>query len=306
MSAPHPRRRYEEFAKTASHAALLALGKSVDESGLEKPLSELVKLRASQINGCAFCIQYHLNVARQLGVAGEKLDLVAAWREAGVFSAREMAALAWTETLTDMSAEAASDATYGIAHAFQRNRGDVPDRRHRHDQSMEPDRRRTALCPAIASHIGERGMSGSRSEAPPEFREVGEAEIGACYDLMRQLRPHLATAEEFAERWRRQAIDGYRIMALWSDRGPYALAGFRITESMIHGRFLYVDDLVADAGERSHGLGARLMERLKVEGRSLGCAKLVLDTGLDNALGHRFYCRQGLLAMALRFSMPLS
>jgi AhpD family alkylhydroperoxidase len=105
---------YETFAKTAaaSHAALIALGKSVDESGLEKPLTELVKLRASQINGCAFCLQYHLDRARALGIAAEKLDLLAAWREAGVFSAREAAALAWTETLTRMTDEAGTDEAY--------------------------------------------------------------------------------------------------------------------------------------------------------------------------------------------------
>lgn len=114
MSASDGSISYEEFAQkaAASHAALLALGKSVDESGLEKPLTELVKLRASQINGCAFCVQLHLNIARKLGVAGEKLDLVAAWREAGVFTPREMAALAWTEALTEMSAEVASGAGY--------------------------------------------------------------------------------------------------------------------------------------------------------------------------------------------------
>jgi AhpD family alkylhydroperoxidase len=115
MSAhtPHePRLPYEAFAKTAAYAALLALGKSVDESGLEKPLTEIAKLRASQINGCAFCIQYHLTVARRLAVPAEKLDLVAAWREAGVFTPRELAALAWTEALTLTTGEPPSDADY--------------------------------------------------------------------------------------------------------------------------------------------------------------------------------------------------
>ncbi len=109
-----PRMTYEDFAKAAAapHAALRALGTGVDESGLEKPLTELIKLRASQLNGCAFCIQFHLDMARKLGVPGEKLDLVAAWRDAGVFSAREMAALAWTETLTHMTADIHSDAAY--------------------------------------------------------------------------------------------------------------------------------------------------------------------------------------------------
>ncbi len=143
----------------------------------------------------------------------------------------------------------------------------------------------------------------------PNFRDVGEAEIDACYELIRQLRPHLTSAEEFIARWRRQSADGYRILALWSERGPKpgpcALAGYRITENLVHGRFLYVDDLVADKQERSRGYGARLLEKLMDEGRSLGCKKLVLDTGLDNALAHRLYYRQGLLAQALRFNIPL-
>jgi GNAT superfamily N-acetyltransferase len=115
---------------------------------------------------------------------------------------------------------------------------------------------------------GERGMSMEQRTAlplPPDLRYVGEAEIGACFELMRQLRPHLTSAAELAERWRRQTADGYRIVALWADRGPRALAGFRVQENLIHGRFLYVDDLVADAGERSRGHGGRLMEHLKAE-----------------------------------------
>lgn len=114
MSHHHPRLTYDAFTKAtpAVHDALLMLGKAVDDSGLEKPLTELIKIRASQINGCAFCIQYHLNVARNRGVGGEKLDLVAAWREAGVFSEREMAALAWTEILTGMMPDSTSDTAY--------------------------------------------------------------------------------------------------------------------------------------------------------------------------------------------------
>ncbi|MDT9001384.1 carboxymuconolactone decarboxylase family protein [Paucibacter sp. APW11] len=79
--------------------ALLALGKAINDSGLEKDLLELIKLRASQLNGCAFCLQFHLNVARQLKMPQSKLDLLPVWREAPVFSPREQAALAWTEAL---------------------------------------------------------------------------------------------------------------------------------------------------------------------------------------------------------------
>ena len=84
-------------------AALRALGKAVEDSGLDPSLVEILKIRASQVNGCAFCLQFHLNRARKLGVAPAKIDLVATWREAGIFSRREAAALAWTEALTLMA-----------------------------------------------------------------------------------------------------------------------------------------------------------------------------------------------------------
>lgn len=149
-------------------------------------------------------------------------------------------------------------------------------------------------------------MTERRAPLPADLRYVDESDLGVCYPLMRQLRPNLASVEDFAERWRRQSEGGYRLFALWAETAPHALAGFRILESFIHGRFLYVDDLVTDDGQRGRGYGASLMDRLKIEGLRLGCAKLVLDTGLDNVLGHRFYYRQGLLAMALRFNIPLA
>ena len=114
MSGIQSRVAYEDFVARAPAvaAALRELSKSAGEVGLDKRLIELIKVRASQINGCAFCVQFHLNLARKLGVSAAKLDLVAVWREAGVFDARECAALAWTETLTRLDPAAASDAEY--------------------------------------------------------------------------------------------------------------------------------------------------------------------------------------------------
>ena len=91
----------------AAHAALLALSKVVHEAGFDPLLTELVKIRVSQMNGCAFCLQYHLDKARALHAAPEKLDLLAGWRDAGVFSEREAAALAWAECLTEIGARGA-------------------------------------------------------------------------------------------------------------------------------------------------------------------------------------------------------
>jgi len=136
-------------------------------------------------------------------------------------------------------------------------------------------------------------------------RVVGEADIAACYALMRALRPQLSSEAEFIERWRRQSEQGYSIVVIWRAQRPVALAGFRVQENLVHGRFLYVDDLVTDESERRRGHGARLLDRLKAEGRARGCRKLVLDTALENTLAHRFYYRQDLLAMSLRFNCRL-
>jgi AhpD family alkylhydroperoxidase len=103
---------YEEFTRVAPgvSAALRALTVAVDDSGLEKSLTELVKVRVSQLNGCAFCLQFHLDLARRQGVAGRKLDLVSAWGDERAFSARERAALRWAETLTVLGAVAGAGA----------------------------------------------------------------------------------------------------------------------------------------------------------------------------------------------------
>jgi len=110
-----PRLTYDAFARIApaTPQALIAMGRQADESGIDKQIVELVKLRVSQLNKCAFCLQIHLNVARKLGVPQEKLDLVATWEEAGIFSERECAALAWAETLTRVVGQSISNDAYG-------------------------------------------------------------------------------------------------------------------------------------------------------------------------------------------------
>jgi AhpD family alkylhydroperoxidase len=98
----HARSEYEDFKVLAPDAydAVLALGRVAAKAGIDKQLLELIKLRASQINGCAFCVQFHILQGESLGISTDKLNLVVVWREAPVFSARERAALAWTEALT--------------------------------------------------------------------------------------------------------------------------------------------------------------------------------------------------------------
>ncbi|MDJ0037088.1 AhpD family alkylhydroperoxidase [Pantoea allii] len=113
-SHSHNRSDWSTFERAAPEvvAALSMLGKAVDNAGLDKSLTELVKIRASQLNGCAFCLQFHLNIARKTGLAAAKIDLVATWRDAGIYTEREAAALAWTEALTLMSQQPVPDALY--------------------------------------------------------------------------------------------------------------------------------------------------------------------------------------------------
>lgn len=94
--------RYADLAARAPQAveALLSLGRAIDASGLSKQLSELLKIRVSQINACAFCLHFHLKYARKLGVSAQKIDMLPVWREMHtLYSPAEQAALAWAEAL---------------------------------------------------------------------------------------------------------------------------------------------------------------------------------------------------------------
>src|SRR5437764_8174422 len=114
----HPRKDYPDFKALAPdiYERVLALSQLSGKAGLEKDLLELVKIRASQLNGCAFCVQFHILEAERLGVPADKLNLVVVWREAPQFSPRERAALAWTEALTLLPG-GVSDEVYAQASA---------------------------------------------------------------------------------------------------------------------------------------------------------------------------------------------
>ncbi|CAH0320382.1 MULTISPECIES: carboxymuconolactone decarboxylase family protein [Pseudomonas] len=97
--------------------AMMALETAVSKLPLEKSLIELVKLRASQINGCAFCIDMHTADAMKDGETPRRLFAVTAWREAPFFTNRERAALAWTESMTQVSLTHAPDEDYALLSA---------------------------------------------------------------------------------------------------------------------------------------------------------------------------------------------
>ncbi len=92
--------------------AMMGLEQAVKDMGLEPGLFHLIKLRASQINGCAYCINMHNREARADGESQQRLDLLSVWRETSFFDEREKAALAWTEALTLIADTNAPDADY--------------------------------------------------------------------------------------------------------------------------------------------------------------------------------------------------
>lgn len=103
-----------DYGKVAPGAmrAMFGLEKYLNESGLEPSLRELVKLRVSQINGCAYCIDMHSKDARAMGETEQRLYALVAWRETPFYSERERTALAWTETVTLIADNSVTDALY--------------------------------------------------------------------------------------------------------------------------------------------------------------------------------------------------
>ncbi len=98
---------------SAAYAPMIALEKYVHAGTLGESLIDLVKLRASQINGCAFCLAMHHEEARKAGIAQRRIDVLAAWHEApSLYSPREQAALAFTEEVTRIGEAGVSDATW--------------------------------------------------------------------------------------------------------------------------------------------------------------------------------------------------
>lgn len=105
--------RLNPFATSpAAMRPWIALGKTIDEMGLEPRLRELVMMRASQLNGCAWCLHHHLADARRHGETEDRLHLLSAWHESALYSERERAALEWTETLTRVAETHAPDEVY--------------------------------------------------------------------------------------------------------------------------------------------------------------------------------------------------
>jgi GNAT superfamily N-acetyltransferase len=134
-----------------------------------------------------------------------------------------------------------------------------------------------------------------------EVRIAGtDAEITACFPVIRALRPHLTEAQ-FVPLIRRMEAGGYRLAYLSEDERPVVVAGFRTGENLPWGRFMYVDDLVTDPAYRSRGFGRVMLDWLKQYAAESGCEQLRLDSGVQRKDAHRFYEREGMEMASLHF-----
>jgi GNAT superfamily N-acetyltransferase len=132
-----------------------------------------------------------------------------------------------------------------------------------------------------------------------------DGEITNCFAAFKQLRPHLDNEAELLARVRRQEAGGYRLLTASRGDDVVGVAGYRVLENLIRGRFVYVDDLAVVRSERRGGIGVLLLDEVARMAKQSECGWIILDTGLDNALAQRFYFRWGMLSTALHFGKRL-
>jgi GNAT superfamily N-acetyltransferase len=131
-----------------------------------------------------------------------------------------------------------------------------------------------------------------------------DQEIQSCFDVMAALRPHLKR-EQFVSRVRRQQEGSGYELAYLAAGTVKAVAGFRISECLAWGKFLYVDDLVVGSSDRSQGYGGILFDWLIDYARAAGCDEFHLDSGVQRFDAHRFYLRKRMAIEAHHFGLKL-
>ena len=129
-------------------------------------------------------------------------------------------------------------------------------------------------------------------------------DLRRCFPVMAELRPHL-TEVDFIARVARQQKDGYRLAFLTDKRTVKAVAGYRFSESLSWGKFMYVDDLVTVEKFRSQGHGQRLFRWLVNEAKARHCGQLHLDSGVHRFGAHRFYLASRMDIIAHHFALKL-
>ena len=131
-----------------------------------------------------------------------------------------------------------------------------------------------------------------------------DLEITACYEVMKELRPHF-TEQDFLSQVKLQQESGYKLVYEVSENTIVTVAGFRISFNLAWGKFLYIDDLVTLEKFRSLGFGARLLSAITEYAKQQKCDELHLDSGVNRINAHRFYQNQGMDLSSYHFRMKL-
>ena len=137
------------------------------------------------------------------------------------------------------------------------------------------------------------------------FRAENKNDLERCYPVMKELRTSLSFENYINLYEQAHAKDGYEIMALQQDRKILAVMGYRILYDYVHGKHIYIDDLVSTSTERSKGFGAQFLEYAEQIARQQGCQCLRLCTGIENELGKKFYEKSGWNLRAVAYKKKL-
>lgn len=132
-----------------------------------------------------------------------------------------------------------------------------------------------------------------------------EAEILASFEVMKELRNHLEKESYVSSIRELGAMANYMLLGLFEDGVIQAVAGFRISKSLAWGKYLYIDDLVTLATNRSAGHGKKLLDWLKDFGKAQNCNRLDLDSGIQRFGAHRFYLRERMDILCYHFVVGL-
>jgi ribosomal protein S18 acetylase RimI-like enzyme len=138
------------------------------------------------------------------------------------------------------------------------------------------------------------------------IREVESKDFKSIFPLMAQLRPHLSETEFLNLLSEAQKTSDYRLVGFYQNSQCVGLMGYRILTDFVHGKHVYIDDLVVDESLRSSGIGAKLLQHAKDVAKQNGCTRLRLCTGPENKKGMAFYERNGWEQRAVVYKTKLS
>ncbi|WP_199615278.1 GNAT family N-acetyltransferase [Paenibacillus alkalitolerans] len=132
-----------------------------------------------------------------------------------------------------------------------------------------------------------------------------DSDIMETFAVMKQLRPHLSADEYAAQIKRMQDLYGYKLLAVVENNRVKSVAGYRLSESLAWGKYLYVDDLITDENSRANGYAALLLDWLEAEAEKCGFDQFHLDSGVHRHDAHRFYLKRKMKISSHHFQRTL-